>query len=121
MTVKYILSFDTLRRANMLRLPQFRNSRGVLAHSREDGSDWSPAEWLQAVVGELGEYANFAKKYKRGDLDKEQFLAEARRELADVIIYLDILAAQWSIDLDEAVREKFNAVSERVGSNVFLD
>lgn len=114
------LTFDELRCANVARLPLFRNSRGMPAHSKPDGSDWSAAQWLQAVVGELGEYANFRKKYERGDIDEHEFMRQAHKELADVVVYLDILAFQLGIDLGEAVRDKFNEVSVRVGCEVRL-
>lgn len=45
------LTFDALRQANRARLPHFKNALGQPAHSEPDGSDWSDAEWLQAVVG----------------------------------------------------------------------
>lgn len=115
------LTFDALRAANKARLPQFRNKHGDLAHSRADGSDWSPAQWLQAVVGELGEYANLRKKFERGDIDAETFRVEAADELADVQTYLDILAMQLGVDLGEATESKFNRVSRRVGCGVFLN
>lgn len=115
------LTFNALRGANMHRLPQFKNRHGDLAHSKPDGSDWSPAQWLQAVVGELGEYANLRKKFERGDVDAETFQIEAANELADVVTYLDILAMQLGIDLGQATMDKFNAVSKRVGSTVVLD
>lgn len=114
------LSFHTLRRANLARLPHFRNRHGELAHSDPDGRDWSPAQWLQAVIGELGEYANLRKKHERGDIDHETFTAEAADELADVVIYLDILAHQLDIELDQAVRRKFNETSNRVGAPIYL-
>lgn len=115
------LTFNALRGANSARLPQFRNKHGNLAHSEPDGSDWSPAQWLQAVVGELGEYANLRKKFERGDIDAEQFRIEAADELADVVTYLDILAMQLGINLGEATMDKFNEVSKRVGSTVRLE
>lgn len=114
------LTFTQLRAANVARLPQFKNKHGELAHSQADGSDWSPAEWLEAVIGELGEYANEAKKFRRGDLTHEEFLAKAAKELADVQIYLDILAYQLRIDLGEATRAKFNEVSDRIGCSIKL-
>ncbi len=114
------LTFNALRGANLARLPTFRNKHGQLVHSNPDGSDWSPAQWLQAVVGELGEYANWRKKFERGDITEEEFLVEATKELADVQTYLDILAAQFNIDLGAATMTKFNEVSIRVGSNVRL-
>jgi NTP pyrophosphatase (non-canonical NTP hydrolase) len=109
------LTFDALRQANVARLPLFKNGKGEVAHSEPDGSDWSPAQWLQAVVGELGEYANLRKKYERGDIDEDEFLSEACDELADVVTYIDILAKQLDIDLGLAVANKFNEVSHRVG------
>lgn len=115
------LSFSALRKANRARLPEFKNKHGELAHSEPDGSDWSPAQWLQAVVGELGEYANVRKKYERGDLTGVEFRSMASKELADVVTYLDILAMQLNIDLGSATMEKFNEVSARVGSSVYLE
>lgn len=114
------LSFNTLRNANVKRLPQFKNKHGNPAHSKDDGSDWIPAQWLQAVAGELGEYANIRKKFERGDIDADEFKNLAAEELADVITYLDILAFQLGIDLGQAVKDKFNFISNRVGSNVII-
>lgn len=115
------LTFNTLRGGNTARLPQFKNKHGVLAHAKADGSDWSPAQWLQAVVGEMGEYANQRKKFERGDITLAEFQQEAADELADVVIYLDILAMQLGVDLGAAVMDKFNRVSVRVGSTVRID
>src|SRR3990172_5875389 len=108
------LTFNTLRGGNTARLPQFKNKYGQLAHAKPDGSDWSPAQWLQATLGELGEYANLRKKFERGDVDEATFKIEARKELADVVTYLDILAMQLGIDLGQATMDKFNEVSDRV-------
>lgn len=113
------LSFSILREANIKRLPTFRNRKGELCHGI-DGSDWSPAQWLQAAVGELGEYANFRKKFERGDFDEEKFKKEAAKELADVVTYLDILAFRLDIDLGKAVFEKFNEISRRVKSPIYI-
>src|SRR5271166_1018825 len=99
------LTFKQLRMANVARLPQFKNRHGATAHSSPDGSDWSESQWLKAVLGELGEYANWSKKHDRGDITFEEFLAEARKELADVVTYLDILAFRLGIDLGDAVTE----------------
>lgn len=124
------LAFNTLRGANRARMPQFKNKHGGLAHGEHsDGSNWSPAQWLQAVVGELGEYANIRKKYERGDLTHHEYAQLAAKELADVQTYLDILAMrcldtpdgmvhEHGVDLGKATTDKFNEVSERVGSTV---
>lgn len=125
------LTFNALAGANRARLPQFKNKHGELVHRKPDGSDWSPAEWLQAVIGELGEYANFRKKLERGDITLEEFQVHAAKELADVQTYLSILSMRCldlngtahpnGINLGQATIDKFNEISERVGSNVRLD
>lgn len=134
------LSFATLRKANRLRVGKFRNKHGQLAHTKLDGSDWSPSQWLQAMVGELGEFANIRKKFERGDLTMVEYEAMAKKELADVQIYLDLLASraldfdghsgdgqtirfahETGIDLGQAVFDKFNEVSVRVNAPVFLE
>ncbi len=85
-----------LRVANLQRLPLFKNRRGEPAHSRPDGSDWSMAEWTNAVAGEVGEACNIAKKLRRGDFGPPYtpgYIAgcsELAHELADVVIYADL-------------------------------
>ena len=94
------LKFNELRAANLKRLPKF--GHGVM--------DWSPTDWGCAMAGECGEACNKVKKLKRGDdVTKE----EIGDELADTIIYADLLAARLGIDLGEAVVRKFNEVSEK--------
>lgn len=117
-------SFDLLRAANVARLPTFRNRLGQPAHSEADGSDWSDAEWLQAVTGELGELANEMKKRLRGDyadLPDAVIRHKLASEVADVQIYLDLLAFRLGIDLGRATIEKFNEVSLRVRSPVWIE
>ena len=109
------LTFEQLREANVARLAHFKNRHGALAHAHPTGSDWTPAQWLQAVVGELGEYANLRKKVERGDYTLEEALPSLADELADVVIYLDLLAYQMNIDLGQAVHDKWNRKSEQIG------
>lgn len=114
------MDFSTLRNANLRRLPQFKNSKGEPAHSQPDGSDWSLAEWCNAVTGELGEAANLIKKVQRGDYTLDEARQDLADEFADIVTYLDILAMRAGVDLGEAVRNKFNLVSTRVGADVFI-
>lgn len=115
------MSFEALRTANTLRLPQFKNAQGQPAHSEPDGSDWCLAQWCNAVCGELGELANLIKKVERGDITIDDAREEMGKELADVQTYLDILAFRCGVDLGEATRKKFNEVSDRVGSSIYID
>lgn len=114
------LTFNQLREANKKRLPQFKNSKGEPAHEKADGSDWSLGEWMNAVTGELGEAANIIKKVKRGDITLSDARVSLAKEFADIVTYLDITAMQAGIDLGESTIDKFNEVSDRVGSNIKL-
>ena len=114
------LTFHALRGANLARMPQLRNTLGAPIHKMADGSDVLPSQWLQALVGEIGEYANLRKKFERGDLPEQLFRTLAAKELGDIQDYLDVLAAQIGVDLGQATMDKFNEVSERMGSNVRL-
>ena len=75
------------------------------------------------MAGEAGEACNVIKKIRRGDYVGESPEATRRRladELADVVVYADLIASKRGIDLGKAVRSKFNEVSDRVGSEVRL-
>lgn len=118
------LTFNTLRSANRKRLPMFKDKQGRLCHTRDDAKDWTPSQWMQAVMGELGELANLRKKIERGDFPPEkqaevqQMLAD---EIADVGCYLDLLALCLDIDLGAAVMHKWNEISKRVGAPLYID
>lgn len=126
MTANSTLSFNDLRVANVIRLPQFKNAKGEPAHEQADGSDWTPADWMTALTGELGEAANVMKKLKRGDFgpkgqdEYKRGLLLLAKEFADVMTYLDLLAYQYRFDLGKCVTLKFNEVSTRVGADIFL-
>lgn len=113
------LTFNALRAANQARLPTFRNAKGELSHNA-DGSDWSLNDWLTAVCGELGELANVLKKVRRGDITLDEARPALGKECADVVTYLDILAFRIGVSLGAETIAKFNEVSHRVNSPVFL-
>jgi NTP pyrophosphatase (non-canonical NTP hydrolase) len=74
-----------------------------------------------ACAGEMGEACNVIKKLDRevlgmaGSRDTVEHLGE---ELADVLIYIDIIALRTGIDLEAAVARKFNKTSDQVGFDV---
>jgi NTP pyrophosphatase (non-canonical NTP hydrolase) len=77
-----------------------------------------------ATAGEMGEACNVIKKLDReamgmkGSRDTVEHLAE---ELADVMIYIDIIALRLGIDMDEAIANKFNKTSTENSFGVFID
>lgn len=85
-------------------------------------NDWSPTDWACAMGGECGEALNKVKKLRRLDgadfqLDvrgqREKLKQEILDELADTIIYADLLATRLGGGLEEAIIRKFNEVSDR--------
>ena len=84
---------------------------------------WMLTDWTNALGGEVGELQNVAKKLRRhetgavnaGDPTVEQLKAMAADELADVVIYADLVAHYLGVDLGAAVRSKFNRTSEKYG------
>lgn len=106
------LTFDRLRRANVARCESVFHKVDA----------WSPCDWATALAGETGEACNWIKKLRRLDgadahLDSRQgrsyIIGETAKELADVVIYADLLAARLGVSLEDAVRTKFNQVSDR--------
>lgn len=66
------------------------------------------------VAGEAGEVADVVKKLVRQDFaNKEEFLAKLREEMADLRIYLELLAHCTETDLDMEVERKLQIVEER--------
>jgi len=106
------LTFNTLRQANVLRASK--------AEAYNECEKWGHAQWMQALVGEVGELANFLKKVDRGDFLIESISEDIANELADIQTYLDLLANHLNVDLGEATASKFNKVSKRIGADVFI-
>ena len=84
--------------------------------------DWSLSDWMTATLGELGEAANVAKKLNRerdGIPGNVETLGQLRQnladEIADTFIYLDLLAQSQGIVLENAVLDKFNRTSVKIG------
>lgn len=74
---------------------------------------WTPLEWAGAVTGEAGELANKCKKLRRGDKVELESIAE---EVGDVVIYLDLLCQKLGLNLRRCIVDKFNKVSDEIGS-----
>jgi NTP pyrophosphatase (non-canonical NTP hydrolase) len=72
-------------------------------------------------LGELGEYANLRKKVERGDFTLDEARPALADELADVVIYLDILASQIGVNLGDAIMSKWNRTSVKVGAPLYID
>lgn len=99
------MHYPTLREANRARSAEWSNDVSLSFRGNE-------------LAGETGEACNVIKKLERerlgirGSRDTNEHLAE---ELADVLICVDLIAMDLGIDMVEALQDKFNATSEKVG------
>jgi NTP pyrophosphatase (non-canonical NTP hydrolase) len=90
-------------------------------------SGWSTSDWFLAVLGELGEAANAAKKLNRvrdgipGNKETpEQLQVKLRKEMGDVFVYLDLLAQALDFNILEAAVIVFNEKSQEIGYPIRL-
>jgi NTP pyrophosphatase (non-canonical NTP hydrolase) len=90
---------------------------------------WSITDWSNAMAGEMGEACNAVKKLRRiedeianlSEADDrqlssvEQAIDKIAEEVADTVIYGDLLLARLGASLEAALVKKFNEVSVRYG------
>jgi NTP pyrophosphatase (non-canonical NTP hydrolase) len=78
---------------------------------------WSETDWACAMAGETGEACNLIKKRRSGE---KISASEVGKELADMVIYADLLATKLGLSLGQCVQLKFNEVSKRKESYLRL-
>ena len=70
-----------------------------------------------ALAGEIGEFCNLLKKSMRGDFFINDRLDDFKYEVADIYIYLYLLARNLGIDdLDALCMEKLDIVEKRLSN-----
>ncbi|MEM6342302.1 MAG: hypothetical protein AAF927_00425 [Bacteroidota bacterium] len=79
--------------------------------------EWTPTDWAAALAGKTGDACNLIVKMRKGDKVDPNDIG---RELADLVIYVDLMASRLGLDLEKAVVQKFNETSARQGSEVLL-
>lgn len=91
---------------------------------------WSTSDWLTAVLGELGEAANAAKKLNRyhkqvglraNKQTPEQLRAKFKQELGDTFLYLDLLAQSEGFFIIDAAVEAFDGKSREIGYGTVIE
>jgi len=110
------------------KLTQVNYKRCRRWHKSEDLSDWSISDWACAMAGEAGEVCNAVKKLNRlrdnlpskNDPDRqinsyEEAKAKIGEEIADTVLYLNLLAIRLNLDFEKEIKNKFNSVSKKYG------
>ena len=110
-----LVTFAKLRQTNLDRQKEW--------HTPET-KEWTLSDWGVAMAGEAGEVCDAIKKYNRitggfanisAISTEAEAIAAIGKEVADTIIYLDLLANVLGIDVGKAVTDKFNEVSDKYG------
>lgn len=86
--------------------------------------EWTVSDWTVAAAGEMGEVCDAVKKLNRargGLQGKTASPDDVGKEIADTVIYLDLLAQRLGFDLADLVQQKFNEVSRREGFEILLE
>lgn len=99
------MQHNTLRAANLARQAEWDAGNQITAAYR--GNE---------LAGEVGEACNIIKKLERermGIRGSRGSLGDLADELADVMICVDLIAMHYGINLEKAVRYKFNLTSEK--------
>ena len=114
------LTFKRLSEANAVRALE-RNRDGVMV--------WTPTQWALGMFGECGEACNIIKKLNRIEVgdpgtkrhEGTELYEQLVNELADVVIYADLLSQRLNLDLALAIKLKFNNTSVRLGLKTMIE
>lgn len=102
--------------------------------NNERQKHWAGAEKVDVLFravefsGEAGEVANAVKKVYRAqngiignNKDINDLMENLVEEIGDVLITIDLLANEYGIDLEHAVKTKFNKTSNKVNIPVYME
>jgi len=112
------LEFDVFSQLDKLNVHRCESHEGF----NQPLTKWSNAEWGCAIAGEVGEMCNLLKKQMRNLTSEDKTIddVEIADEMADAIIYIHLLATKMNIDLPQAIVNKFNMVSGKIGYKLKL-
>lgn len=77
-------------------------------------ADFTPNDFALAATGPVGYIGHLLSKRERGD---DITNGEIFEEIADALIYLDLLCTSLNGDLAVVLARKFNQTSKKVGCN----
>lgn len=77
---------------------------------------FTPSEWLGGAYEAMLKVERVIERMKHGSIGCREAKELLGDQIAETIMYLDLLAARAGSDLEQAVRRRFNAESKRIGS-----
>ncbi|MCA9325203.1 nucleoside triphosphate pyrophosphohydrolase family protein [Candidatus Saccharibacteria bacterium] len=94
---------------------EYQKKAITTAHISYDDPLMQNSVWVMGIVGEAGEIVEKWKKavaYREGKFDDEQF-ADFKKELADVIWYIAVLADSLDLSLEEIMEQNVAKLADR--------
>lgn len=107
-----------------LNLKKLREINVARSNRWHEDEAWNVSDWAVAFAGEAGEACNAVKKLRRletfvrrapNDLNRKEAIKKIAQEVADTVLYADLLLAHLGVDLSQALIETFNRKSEDMG------
>jgi NTP pyrophosphatase (non-canonical NTP hydrolase) len=99
---------------------EYQKKAITTAHISYDDQLMQNSIWVLGVAGEAGELVEKWKKsvaYREGKFSKEEF-DDFKKELADVIWYIAVLADSLGLNLDELMQQNVAKLADRKKRNV---
>ena len=72
--------------------------------------DWTHSEWATAMAGKSSAARSLIRRSRLGEDIAPSYIV---KELAELVIYADLLATRLGLSLGACVRDRFNEVSEQ--------
>jgi NTP pyrophosphatase (non-canonical NTP hydrolase) len=88
--------------------------------SHPNNDEMQNSIWVMGIAGEAGEIVEKWKKavaYREGQFDKDQF-EDFKKEFADVIWYIAVLAERLGLDLDDIMEANIAKLKDRMKRDV---
>ena len=94
---------------------EYQKQAVTTAHISYDDPIMQNSIWVMGIAGEAGEVVEKWKKavaYREGKFDEQQF-EDFKKEFADVIWYIAILADSLGLSLDEMMQANVEKLKDR--------
>lgn len=99
---------------------EYQKQAKTFAINAYDDPQMQNSIWVMGIAGEAGEVVEKWKKavaYRDGKFSDEEF-ADFKKEFADVIWYIAVLADSLGLSLDELMQENIAKLTSRKERNV---
>lgn len=100
------LTFERLREVSA------RRAIEAYPNMPNGAQEWPVEVWALAIAGEAGELAQWVKRRLTGERAVSDLTIFD--EIADVVIYCDLLATRMGVRLEDLVKSKFNRTSNKI-------